>query len=271
MGWGFLRGNRVTSIFRGGNVLLCCLVFWVVFGSFAWVAQAQEGERERILENFSLYRDGPLQVEGIQPGLKLDATNASVASAVLPPEILTYLAAGDFSITVQETTDLPLRQSFIDATLQHYRGVVVGEGDLQNYVAGQPFPVLQADDPQAGLKAAWNLRYRDQGDDAQMWATNSLVNSNGNTERSQTFAFFSLYGMHRPDSAKNLPRWEKHGIYTKQYTRMLAPSDSEGNQILAVQPDNDFLPHDQWAYDPRRAVPVKLFTCPTSRLGGAWC
>ena len=262
LGWGFLRGNRVTSIFRGGRVLLCCLVSWVVFGSCAWVAQAQEGERERILENFSLYRDGPLQVEGIQPGLKLDATNASVASAVLPPEILTYLAAGDFSITVQETTDLQLRQAFIDATLQHHSGVVVGEGDLQNYVAGRPFPVLDADDPQAGLKAVWNLRYRDQGDDAQMWATNSLVNSNGNTERSQTFAFFSLYGMHRPDSAKNVPQWEKHGIYTKQYTRMLAPSDSEGNQILAVQPDNDFLPHDQWAYDPKTRRTRKIVYTP---------
>ena len=140
--------------------------------------------------------------------------------------------------------------------------MVVGEGELQNYVAGQPFPVLQADDPQAGLKAAWNLRYRDQGDDAQMWATNSLVNSNGNTERSQTFAFFSLYGMHRPDSAKNVPQWEKQGVYTKQYTRMLAPSDSEGNQILAVQPDNDFLPHDQWAYDPKTRRTRKIVYTP---------
>ena len=261
-GWGSLRGDRVKSMFRGGRVLLCWLVSCVVFGSFASTAQAQGEERERILERFFPYREGPPQVEGIQPGLKLDATNAAVASAVLPPEILTYLAAGDFSITVQETTNLPLRQAFIDATLQHYRGVVVGEGELQNYVAGQPFPVLQADDPQAGLKAAWNLRYRDQGDDAQMWATNSLLNSNGNTERSQTFAFFSLYGMHRPDSAKNLPRWEKHGIYTKQYTRMLAPSDSEGNQILAVQPDNDFLPHDQWAYDPKTRRTRKIVYTP---------
>ena len=262
MGWGFLRGDSVTSIFHGGSVLLCWLVSCMFLGSFAPVAQAQEGARERILKDFFLYRDGPPQVEGIQPGLKLDAANAAVAAAVLPPEIQTYLAAGDFSISVQETTDLQLRQAFIDATLQHHRGVVVGEGELQNYVAGRPFPALNADDPQAGLKAVWNLRYRDQGDDAQMWATNSLVNSNGNTERSQTFAFFSLYGMHRPDSAKNLPQWEKQGIYTKQYTRMLAPSDSEGNQILSVQPDSDFLLHDQWAYDPTTRRTRKIVYTP---------
>ncbi len=262
MGWGFLRGDSVTSIFHGGSVLLCWLVSCMFLGSFAPVAQAQEGARERLLKDFFLYRDGPPQVEGIQPGLKLDAANAAVAAAVLPPEIQTYLAAGDFSISVQETTDLQLRQAFIDATFQHHRGVVVGEGELQNYVAGRPFPALNADDPQAGLKAVWNLRYRDQGDDAQMWATNSLVNSNGNTERSQTFAFFSLYGMHRPDSAKNLPQWEKQGIYTKQYTRMLAPSDSEGNQILSVQPDSDFLLHDQWAYDPTTRRTRKIVYTP---------
>ena len=262
MGWGFLRGDSVTSIFRGGGFLLGWFVSCVVFGAFASVAQAQENGRERILEDFSPYREGSPQVEGIQPGLKIDATNAAVASAVLPPEILTYLAAGDFSISVQETTDLQLRQAFIDATLAHHGGVVVGEGELQNYVAGRPFPVLQADDPQAGLKAVWNLRYRDQGDDAQMWATNSLVNSNGNTERSQSFAFFSLYGMHRPDSAKNVPQWEKQGIYTKQYTRMLAPSDSEGNQILSVQPDSDLLPHDQWAYDPKTRRTRKIVYTP---------
>ena len=262
LGWVFLRGDSVTSIFRGGGFLLCWLVSCVVFGAFAPVAQAQENGQERILADFFPYREGPLQVEGIPPGLKIDATNAAVAPAVLPPEILTYLAAGDFSITVQETTDLRLRQTFIDATLQHHSGVVVGEGELQNYVAGRPFPVLQADDPQAGLKAIWNLRYRDQGDNAQMWATNSLVNSNGNTERSQSFAFSSLYGMHRSDSAKNLPQWEKQGVYSKQYTRMLAPSDSEGNQILGVTPDRDILPQDQWAYDPKTRRTRKIVYTP---------
>ena len=90
--------------------------------------QAQtDSSRDRIMQRFSPYRDGSPQVEGIRPGMTLDSSNASAAAAVLPPEILDHVAAGEVSIQIQETTHLPLRQAFIDATLQNYEGVVVGE------------------------------------------------------------------------------------------------------------------------------------------------
>jgi hypothetical protein len=41
--------------------------------------------------------------------MKIDKTNAQVAAGVLPPEILKLVAAGDLAITVQPTTDMPLR------------------------------------------------------------------------------------------------------------------------------------------------------------------
>ena len=203
------------------------------------------------MQRFSPYRAGSPQVEGISPGMTLNSSNASAAAAVLPPEILSYVAAGDVSISIQETTDLPLRQAFIDATLQSYEGVVVGEEELQNYVSGLPFPLLEPQDSQAGLKAVWNLRYRDQGDTSQMWAINALLNASGTVERSSRFAFMSLYGMHRIDPAKNVAAWENQGVYTKRYSQMLAPSDAEGNQLIGVTYDNDALPQDQWAYDPK--------------------
>ena len=203
------------------------------------------------MQRFSPYRAGSPQVEGIRPDMTLDSSNASAAAAVLPPEILNYVAAGDVSIPIQETTDLPLRQAFIDATLQNYEGVVVGEEELQNYVSGLPFPLLEPQDAQAGLKAVWNLRYRDQGDTSQMWAINGLVNASGTVERSSRFAFMSLYGMHRIDPAKNVAAWENQGVYSKRYSQMLAPSDAEGNQLIGVTYDNDALPQDQWAYDPK--------------------
>ena len=215
-------------------------------------AQAQEQTfRQRVMQRFFLYEAGTPQVAGVRPGMTLDKTNASAAAAVLPPEILNQISAGDFSIVVQETTSLPTRQAFLDATLQHAQGVVVGEDILQNYVSGLPFPILEADDPQAGLKAMWNLRYRDQGDTSQMWAINSLLNTAGTVERSTRFAFLSLYGMHRPDPAWNVAQWERQGVYTKRYSLMVAPSDVEGNQLVGITYDNDARPQDQWAYDPK--------------------
>ena len=103
------------------------LFLFVVLGFLpAPLHAGSESERERILAAFSPYRGKLPRVDGITPGMKLDRTNAHVASTVLPPEIFKYLAAGDFAVTVQETTDMPLRQEYIDATLMHYDKVVVG-------------------------------------------------------------------------------------------------------------------------------------------------
>jgi hypothetical protein len=214
------------------------------------------------------YRQGPPRVEGITPGMKIDATNAQVAASVLPPEILKPLAAGDFTITVQETTDLPLRKEFVEATLQNYGKAVVAEGELQNYVAGRPFSVIDSQDPQAGVKVAWNLRYRDQGENAQMWSTNEMRTSSGMVERTQSFYFVSLYGMHRPEADKNLPQWEQQGVYAKQYSRMLAPADMEGNQILTLVYNDNTISDDQWMYDPRTRRTRKIVYNPYDAPGG---
>ena len=238
----------MTHRIRFALLIFVGIGFWL----FPPHSQAQtDSSRDRIMQRFSPYRAGSPQVEGISPGMTLNSSNASAAAAVLPPEILSYVAAGDVSISIQETTDLPLRQAFIDATLQSYEGVVVGEEELQNYVSGLPFPLLEPQDSQAGLKAVWNLRYRDQGDTSQMWAINALLNASGTVERSSRFAFMSLYGMHRIDPAKNVAVWENQGVYSKRYSQMLAPSDAEGNQLIGVTYDNDALPQDQWAYDPK--------------------
>jgi hypothetical protein len=238
----------VTRRIRFALLIFVGIGFWLLPPH----GQAQtDSSRDRIMQRFSPYRDGSPQVEGIRPGMTLDSSNASAAAAVLPPEILDHVAAGEVSIQIQETTHLPLRQAFIDATLQNYEGVVVGEEELQNYISGLPFPLLDQQDPQAGLKVLWNLRYRDQGDANQMWAINALVNASGTVERSSRFAFKSVYGMHRTDPTKNVPAWENQGVYSKRYSQMLAPSDAEGNQLIGVTYDNDAQPQDQWAYDPK--------------------
>jgi len=152
---------------------------------------------------------------------------------------------------VQETTDLPPREEYINATLEHSARVELGDGELKNYVAGLPFPLIDPQDPKAGEKVAWNYRYRDQGETAQYWPTSSVITSAGSVERSNKFYNASMYGMHRPRPDANLATWEKEGIFSKQYTLMLAPSDVEGGQTLGVTHDKDTITHEQWVYDPK--------------------
>jgi hypothetical protein len=249
---------------HGSRVAVFLVLFLLPLQGWAESGSLQE----RILTAFFPYRQGPPRVEGITPGMKIDATNAQVAESVLPPEILTPLAAGDFAITVQETTNLPVRQEYVEATLKHYGQVSAGEGEPQHYVAGRPFPLIDPQDPEAGVKVAWNMRYRDQGETAQMWATNEMRNAGGATERSQSFYFVSMYGMHRPEADKNISQWEQQGVYAKQYSRMLAPADMEGNQILSLVYNDNTLSDDQWVYDPRTRRTRKIVYNPYDAPGG---
>ena len=58
-----------------------------------WGRAEKDDTSAKILALFFPYREGPLRVDGIAPGLKIDKTNAQVAAGVMPPELLDRLAA----------------------------------------------------------------------------------------------------------------------------------------------------------------------------------
>src|SRR5262249_10906278 len=120
----------------------------------------------------------------------------------------------------------------------------------QNYVAGLPFPTIDPQDPQAGLKGAWNYRYRDRGESVQYWPTNEHRTGSGAVERSEAFYIAMKFGPDRSDTTDNAPR-EATGVFSRRYMRMVAPSDAEGRQVLSLSYENDMRLDDQWFYDPR--------------------
>ncbi len=244
------------------------LLFFMLCLLPAWGHAQTEDRQEQLLAVFHPYRQGPPRVEGIAPGMKIDTSNFQVAHEVLPPDILKYVQAGDFALSVQETTDMPLRQAYIQATLDHSAQVELGEGELANYVAGRPFPLLDAQDAQAGEKAIWNQRYRDQGDTRQYWPTDELRNSSGGVERTRQMYVAFQWGMHRPGPAQNLPQWEKEGILFRMYARTLAPADVEGSQLLIYLHDKDTNPNEQWVYDPGSRRTRKVVDNPYDAPGG---
>ena len=115
----------------------------------------------------------------------------------------------------------------------------MGKTTLRNYVAGSPFPLLGPNDSQVGLKAAWNYRFRDRGDNVQHWPTNKHRTATGSVERSESFRVITMYGSHRSEPAANRPAWERAGVYYKRYMRLLSPADAEGQQSLSLRYEND--------------------------------
>ena len=228
-----------------------------------WPAGVRAQDEQALLAGFHPYRDGKPQVEGLTPGLQITKDNAQLVEGVLPPELFRVVAAGDFPLTIQETTDFPPTQSYIDASLTYAGQTQIGaDGELTNYTAGQPFPHIDPSDPQAGLKVAWNFRYRHFGDTMQNHGTLRSVNSSGNIERAVENAYARMYGMHRPNPDNNVAQWEKEGTWFRDHSIVLSPQDLEGAQQLTFHYAADADAKKAWAYDPRsrrtRSVVVNM-------------
>ena len=219
---------------------------------FGLVKSAVASEEAAVRAQFHPYEQGSPRVPGLEPGTQLTRDNAHLAQQVLPSEILQLVTAGDFTITVQETTDVPPRPSYLQATIQHARDVsFTGAGSLENYHAGAPFPRLDAADPHAGEKLAWNLRYRDLGESFELRAHPQQVNSSGGVEHSNRGHMRMRFGMYRPDPNDNDPQWQELGIYMKNSFELLAPSDQEGVISLRTIYDDDTRQTEQWRYSPQ--------------------
>ena len=218
---------------------------------------------------FYPYSVEPLHRTGITPGLTIDQQNWRIVESVLPAEILHLVQAGDFTITVQETTDLPPRAPYIEATIAHRQGVALNGGyHIDQYQGGRPFPTLDPTDPRAGEKAAWNLRYRDVPNTMEMRGTMQGVNNSGTVYSSNVGRMRVRYGMYRVGEEENDPQWEARGVYLKASFESLAPSDQEGNIRITTYYDNGEQPYDDLSYSPQNRRTRKSYVNMLMRMGG---
>jgi hypothetical protein len=207
--------------------------------------------------------------EGITPGLTIGQQNWQVAEKVLPVELLRVLQAGDFTIAVQETTDLPARDAYIAATEQYANAVSLDGGyKVHSYQGGRPFPVIDLSDPRAGEKAAWNFRYRDMPDSMEMRGTMQGVNNAGAIDRSNIGRMRVRYGMHRVGEEKNDPQWQERGVHVKALFESLAPSDQEGNMRITTLYDDENQVNDDLSYSPQNRRTRKGYMNMLARMAG---
>lgn len=238
----------------------------IVFGLFSigWQMVQAEVPDATIQQMFHPYAAGKPSAPGLEPGTTISKDSWEAAKDYLPPEILDKIKAGEFQFTVQETTDLPVSETYIEATKKYAEHVrITTDGDLEGYVTGLPFPVLDPADPQAGLKAAWNLRHRDFGDIVQVWNKFIMVPDNGPPDREIESYYVVAYGMHRPPrEGVNPNKWEKDGILFKEYWHILSPFDLKNSMSLRLRYDRDQENDRNWLYTPAgrkvRKMIVKL-------------
>ena len=101
----------------------------------------------------------------LKPGETIGPQNWQKIQGMVGENLLNRVKAGHTISIKAPKTYRPLKE-YAEATEKYSGKVRLGaNGELINYVAGQPFPKIDPGDPQIGQKLAWNFFYRWLGDD----------------------------------------------------------------------------------------------------------
>jgi len=106
----------------------------------------------------------------LEPGTVVDADHADQLTDHALPGVVAAVRRG-LRIEVTAPRTYQWRRAYKEATEKYADQVRLGpDGELQNYVAGLPFPNVDAHDPAAAVKIMWNHALGPAlPDDAQVW------------------------------------------------------------------------------------------------------
>ena len=97
----------------------------------------------------------------VKPGDKFDASNVDQIKDLISPG-LEWCVKHGWPITIGEYKPIAWPAAYKEATEKFSAQVKLGKDGLtlENYVAGQPFPVIDPNDPEVAKKIMWNYEYK---------------------------------------------------------------------------------------------------------------
>ncbi len=208
----------------------------------------------------------------IKPGDSIDKSNAIEAADLLSPGNLVMVQRG-MQIHVIPTAKLDWPPPYKAATEKFAAQVSLSpDGEIHNYVAGLPFPLLDSNDPQAALKVMWNFSFRPlYSDDADLrfaevasYAPNSAAGSPVSYFTVGHFAFYNNIGRIEVPPAPTDPDASASGVrYRFAYYPLLEPSMLRGFGMIRLRHIDPAVEDNTWVYNPqtrrlRRESPVML-------------
>ena len=189
-----------------------------------------------------------------KPGTLINAENLDGFASILPAQLGEQIGKGFYSIKIGKPLSFRPHQAYVDATAKHLGETSLGErpGVVLNYTAGRPFPEQPSlEDPRAGDKLAWNMRYTYTYDGGEVtdffWQYRNMRKEK--IERTLSFYSSTLRFMHRhvEEPLPALPN-NPSEIYSTLYLRVISPPDLRGTQVLIQRLEDDTKPEQAWLY-----------------------
>ena len=105
-----------------------------------------------------------VKAQDLKPGDTIGPNNWQKIKDMVGPNFLERVKQG-YTFQIKESKKFKPPKEYVEATEKYSGGVKLApNGYLENYVLGLPFPKLNASDPKAGEKLAWNFYWRWLGD-----------------------------------------------------------------------------------------------------------
>ena len=213
---------------------------------------AQQENVARVAEEFTpLLQDAGSEL--LAPGMIVNSDNVDQYARWLDEAVVDNLRAGNFEITLGSSLNFSTHPRYVEATEVNFGSVEISEdpGILSNYNAGRPFPGLDSQDPQGGVKAAWNMRYAYAPDETETahftWRYRDMRKDK--LERTINMYGAILRYTHR-HSHPPIPSLEDNpaGLFSALYLRVDKPQDIRNTQLLIHRAEVDTEPEQAWMY-----------------------
>ena len=209
----------------------------------------------------------------VKPGDTISKENSVQAEEFLTPSIRWMVDRG-MTIQVIATRKVEWPKAYKEATEKYAAQVKIAEDgrDIMNYVAGAPFPAIDANDPLAGFKVMWNHEHSPAViDNAGTTFVAEVVDSSGSSIRSYEMPWRRLmwvgrlYTEPQPVIAHN-PATRHSNLFGPIWM----PNDLKGLALLFFHYIPRDTPEDTYLYAPQlRKVRRISFSDRSAALGGA--
>ncbi len=204
-----------------------------------------------------LFGVAPVSAE-VKPGDFITPENASKVQNLVSPGTYVLVQQG-MTIKVIPTSKLDWPPPFRSATEKYSPQVQLGaDGTLKNYVSGQPFPLLDPNDPQMATKVMWNFSYRPlYTDDIDMRFPE--VASFDKTPKGDPlsyftvghFAFYNNIGRIEVPPVPTDPDAVRSGVrYRFGFYPFLEPSSLRGYGIVRLRHIDPKIEDNTWVFNP---------------------
>jgi len=207
----------------------------------------------------ALFLSSALLAASIKPGDVITPDNAASVQDLLSPGNFA-LAKQGMRLKIVPTGHIEWPPPYKAATEKYSSQVRLNDkGELQNYVAGLPFPLLDANDPQVATKVMWNFSFRPQySDDVDIRDVEVVSNRPGGSASDPIahftighFAFYNNIGRIEVPPTPTDPEAEGPGIrYKFGAFPFIEPEELRGFGLVRYRNKDPNLDDNAWYFNP---------------------